>query len=275
MIKYFKSFCLLYLLLGYANAHAVLHQRIVSLAPDVTEILFAIGGGDLLVGVIKGCDYPKHAKKIPIVGSYQAIDIEKIISLHPDLIISWGGMFSRQLEKLKQLGIAVYVTHPRDLQDVLASMTTLGTLIEQRAKSAAVARHFSMRLAELSKHKQNRKPLRVFYQIGPTMLTVNQHSWINQVITLCGGENIAAKSFGATPQMSEEALLVANPQVIINGSYDDQWKLFWQHRSAIEAVQKNHLLTINPDLLERAGPRLIEGASQLCAYIQAIQNNAS
>lgn len=277
-----RKFLLLILFCGSAHAMCTvtddakitLHlnspaKQIISLAPDTTETLFAIGAGKQIVGVIKGSDYPKAATKIPIVGSYTGLDLEKIISLQPDLIVVWGDTFARQLNTLKKSGIPIYTSNPQTLADIPKTMRNLACLTGQQAKGEAQAQQFSAGITKLQKQYQAQKPVRVFYQIGNySLITINKSSWINQVISLCGGRNIFANAQFSAPEVTWEAVVVANPQVIISDAINSDWKKSWYKHTEISAVKHNFLFSINPDLLERAGPRLVMGATQMCKDIK-------
>ncbi len=244
-------------------------ERVISLAPHITETLFAIGAGKQVVGVMEGSNYPAAARGIKKVGNYRDLDLETILNLHPDLIVTWSHYFSNQLAALKRLGIPIYTTEPRRLEDIPKTMRQLGCLTGTDKTAQAAADQFSQRLAALQQHYQTQKPVTVFYQIGPySLITLNKDSWVDQVITLCGGRNLFADAPTIAPQVSWEAVIAANPQAVINSSNSDQWKTAWNHWSQVSAVKKRFLFTIDPDLLERAGPRLVEGAAQVCQYLQ-------
>lgn len=243
-------------------------QRVISLAPDITEILFAIGASSQVVGVISGSDYPEDAKKKPQVGSYSGIDLERVISLHPDLIVVWGNTFAREMSVFKKMGIRIYVRKPRHLLNVPHTMKNLGILtghLEQANQSAEI---FINHLNTLKQQYQHRAPVRVFYQIGAyNLFTINKDSWINQAIELCGGQNIFADALSAAPQVSWEAIIAAQPNIIISDSKNPDWQKRWQRFSDIPAVKAKHMCMVSPDWTDRAGPRLIRGVKQLCECI--------
>lgn len=243
-------------------------KRVVSLAPDLTEILFAIGADKKIVGVLQGSDYPPAALTLPKVGSYSGIDLEKIISLQPDLIVTWGSAFSRQMNALASLHIPIYVSDPKQLSDIPKTMRQLGCLVGESQAASKAADDFSTQIAALSQQYSQRKPVRVFYQIGSySLITINHASWINEVMTLCGGVNVFANATLAAPEVSWEAVVVANPQVIISDAADKDWKQRWQTWQDIEAVKTQHLYSVNADWLERAGPRLVLGAAEMCHFL--------
>lgn len=247
-------------------------QRIISLAPDITENLFAIGAGDQLVGVISGSDYPTPAKNILPVGSYLGLDIEKILALKPHLIVSWGTNFSKQLQLLKNWGIPIYITNPRRLEDIPRTLINLGCLSGHELKASAVAESYLQRLKDLSARYQSQQQVSVFYQIGSySLLTINKTSWINQVIQLCGGINIFAHTHSLVSEVGWEAVLAANPQVIVSDATQADWQMRWQAWPQLSAVKNHFFLKIHPDLIDRASPRLLDGARQLCAYLQMVR----
>lgn len=249
-------------------------RRIVSLAPDLTEILFVIDGGERVIGVVGGSDYPSRARSIIQIGSYSGIDLERIIALRPDLIVTWSKTFSRQLAVLEKFGIPIYTTQPRRLEDIPRTMKNLGCLTGLEKVANQEANKFSHRLTTLRQHYHTQKPVTVFYQIGSySLITINKDSWINQVIELCGGHNVFAGAKFIAPEVSWEAVVAANPQVIISDAKDDNWKKNWEAWSEISAV-KNHLLfKVNPDLLDRAGPRLVDGAELICRDLQVARGS--
>lgn len=243
-------------------------ERIISLAPDITETLFAIGAGTNVIGVVSGSDYPNEVRKIPAVGSYTGIDIEKIISLKPDLIVTWSNTFTRQLNALKKFGIPIYTTEPRYLEDIPRSMKNLGMLTGKEEQANSVAEQFSQRLLFLRTHYQAEKPISVFYQIGAySLITINKASWINQAITLCGGRNVFAEMHRIAPEVSWESLVVANPQVILSSASNTDWQKPFQKWPEISAVKNGLFYSVNPDWMNRAGPRLLNAVEMVCQYL--------
>lgn len=265
-------------LIGISHASCKINkpaQRIISLAPDITETLFAIGAGNQIVGEIQGSDFPEAAKKIPLVGSYSGIDNEKLLSLHPDLIVVWGQSFSRQLQILKKSGIPVYQTNPQDLADIPREIQDLGCLTGHEKSAEKQAKLFITRLDKLAQKYQQRSVRKVFFQIGSySLITINKHSWINQVINLCGGKNIFADAYLAAPQVSLEYVIGANPDVIISDADNPEWKNHWLKWTSINAVKHQNLYSINADIIERASPRVLDGAEKICDLIDGTRITA-
>jgi iron complex transport system substrate-binding protein len=247
-------------------------KRIISLAPDITETLFAIGAGQQVMAVMSGSDYPPAARQLPIIGSYSGIDLERMVSMRPDLIVTWSNTFARQLKVLKKSGIAIYTVEPRHLEDIPRTMKNLACLTGTKERAHEVAAIFSEGLTKLSQQYQSQTPISVFYQIGAySLITINKESWINQALTLCGGKNIFADANMIAPQVSWEAVITRNPQVIMSGENDDAWKTRWQRWTSLRAVKNQFLFSVPPDLLHRAGPRLVEGVAKVCADLQQVR----
>lgn len=249
-------------------------ERIISLAPDITENLFAVDAAHQIVGVIKESNYPEAAKHLPIVGSYTGLDLEKIVSLHPDLIIVWGQTFTRQLTLFQQLNIPVYVVDPHHLTDIPHTLQQLGCLTGNKIAAKKSADKFAQQLKKLQQNNATQQPVRVFYQLGAySLFTINHTSWIDEAITLCGGKNIFADMRMNGAEVTWEAVVMANPEVVINDSGESApanvaWKDTWQRHDSINAVRQHALFSINPDLIERAGPRLTQGVNKVCHLIK-------
>jgi iron complex transport system substrate-binding protein len=248
--------------------------RIISLAPHVTEQLFAIGAGGLVVGAVAYSDYPEQAKAIPRVGGYSRLDLERILALEPDLVVGWhSGNDARQLERLAALGLNVYLSEPRRLDDIASSMLRLGILAGVAEQAAAQAARFRSGITELRRRHQAATRQRVFYQIwNQPLMTVNGEHLINDVITLCGGENIFAGIKTLTPAVSKEAVLAADPEVIIASGMArerPEWLDEWREWPQLKAVQHNHLYVVPPSIIQRATPRLLLGAERLCRQLDA------
>lgn len=238
-------------------------QRVIVLAPDLVEDVFAIGAGQRIVGVIKGSDYPAAALNIPLVGSYSGVDLERIVSLHPDLIITWKYAFPRQLHALQQLKIPVYVAAPKELSDVPRLLEKLGCLLGESQRADRAAQDFIKALVA-TRPKVASHPT-VFILVDETrLITINKESWVNQAIEWCGGKNIFADAKVIAPEVNREAIIEANPDVIFAVSRDNRWQQGWRGWSGMTAVKNKHLYTLNPDWISRASPRLVLGIEEIC-----------
>lgn len=251
-------------------------QRIISLAPNLTEILFAIGAGDKLVGVSSESDYPLKAKQIPRVASFSELNLEAIIKSKPDLIVAWlGGNPLGQLAKLKELHIPIYNARFQTIADIPGTMQKLAELTGTSKQAASSITNFETNIATLRREYAKQKPVTVFYQVWhKPLFTISHKGIINQVLTLCGGRNVFANTKGSSPQVSVEAVLVADPQVILAGEDSNDWRSMWQSWRRLRAVHSNNLYTIPPSLVERSGPRLWRGARLVCEDLALARSKA-
>jgi len=244
-------------------------RRIVSLAPHVTETLFTAGAGPRLVGAVSYSDYPEAAMSVARVGGYHNLDLERIVALRPDLVVAWaGGNPAQQVERLRALGLTVYISDPHRIEDIAANIERLGALAGTSEMARRSAAAFRARLADLERRYARRRPVNVFYQIWhEPLMTVNGEHVIGRVIELCGGRNVFADLALETPKIDVEAVLAADPEVIAASGMDaarPQWLDDWRHWPRLRAVQDGQLVFIHPDLIQRASPRLLDGAEQLC-----------
>lgn len=252
-------------------------QRIISLAPHITETLFTSGAGQQIVGAVEYSDYPAAAQTLTRVGSYPAPDLERIVALKPDLVIAWySGNPPRLIEKLRQLGIPVYYTEPRTIADIVRAIRQFGILSGHESQANAAAQRFVDRMDTLHKRYAGATRLSVFYQVWNTpLITVNGEHIISRVIELCGGKNVFADLTNLTPTVSVEAVLAVRPEVIISGGMANaqpEWLDSWKQWRQLPAVTNKQLYFINPDFLHRAGPRIIDGAEQLCGLLQQVRD---
>jgi iron complex transport system substrate-binding protein len=248
-------------------------RRIVSLAPNVTEMLFAAGAGDSIVGAVEYSDYPEAAKSVPRVGGHSGYDIERILALKPDLVVAWvGGNPSAQLEKLKALGLVVYVSNPRGLEDIANEIERLGELSGKQDPARRAAVMFRARLAQLRVRHAGRSPVRVFYQVwNQPLMTVNGDDLISKAITLCGGVNVFAALPILAPRVDVEAVLAADPGAIVaggDGNARPVWLDEWRRWPQLRAVRHGNLFHIPPDIMQRHGPRILDGAERLCGMLE-------
>jgi iron complex transport system substrate-binding protein len=238
-------------------------KRIISLAPDLTEILFAVGAGKKIVGVMQGSDYPDAAKKISRVASFNSLDSEKVLALHPDLIVAWSE--ESFIPQLYKLGIPVYLSHQHRIIDISVTMQKLGCLAGTIRQSEIAVNKFLQQYKNIQKQYSHKKIIPVFYQVwSQPLMTITKNSWISDAIALCGGKNIFSDLSGTAPEINTEAVIMANPAVIVGID-----TTYWQKWPTLSAVKNNHVYSIYPDLIERASPRILAGVSQLCELIDA------
>ena len=247
-------------------------QRIISLAPDETEMLYAAGGAGHVVGVIRYSDYPKEVTQLPVVGDVQGLDLERIVSLKPDLIVVWGsGTGSQQIQQLRQTGVPLFVAEHRHLADIPGSIQTLGRLMGTERQADQVAATLRDRLATLKNKYAGRAPVRLFYQVwDQPLFTLNAQHIVSDAITLCGGVNIFADLKTLSPNIDLESVLRADPEVILGTEEKNPSNggvMMWKKFPSMLAVQRANLFEIDGNLINRAGPRMIEGTAALCEQL--------
>jgi iron complex transport system substrate-binding protein len=251
-------------------------RRIVALAPHSVENLFSAGAGGALVGRVDSSDFPPQAREIPLVGSFNAYSLEAIARAQPDLIVMWGsGNGAGTLEKLAVLGIPIFVSEPRRLEDIPRDIRALGVLAGTEQSSEAEARRIESGFTALRERYGQQAPLRVMYEIwNDPLQTVNGDHLISEVIALCGGLNIFADVATLAPRVSVESVLVLAPQAIIASGLEDsrpQWLDDWRRYPALPAVRDNGLFFVDPDLLERPTARALQGAQSLCEQLDTLR----
>lgn len=247
-------------------------RRIVSLAPHATELLFEAGAGARVVAATDYSDWPPAARALPRVGGYHALDLEKIAALKPDLVVAWAsGNPPAQLDRLRALGVPVFRSEPRQLEDVARTLDRLGVLAGTTGVAQPAASRFRARIATLRQRHAGAPPVRVFYQIwSEPLMTLNGDHIISEVIALCGGVNVFAGQPAMVPTVTEEAVLRAAPELIISpsepgvpGGALDRWRKW----PGLPATARGQLQGVDGDLLNRAGPRLTAGAEVMCAAL--------
>jgi iron complex transport system substrate-binding protein len=250
-------------------------RRIVSLAPHVTELLFAVGAGDTVVGTSEYSDYPDAARAIPRIGGGGGLDLEAILALQPDLVIAWeSGNPAGQTRRLRQLGLPVFFSEPRRMEDIGTSLERFGQLTGRQEEARVQARAFADRLQALRRRYSGREAVTVFYQIwAHPLMTINGQHIVSDVIRLCGGRNVFADLPSLAPQVDREAVLAANPDVIVVG--DAAQLGAWRRWPELKAVRQQHLYAIQRELLVRHTPRLLDGAGQLCRLLEKVREQRS
>lgn len=247
-------------------------SRIVSLAPHATEQLFSSGAGGRLVGTVQWSDYPDEARDIPRVGDTWNLDVERIVALEPDLVVAWrSGNPPAVVERIESLGIGVFLSEPASLEAIGTGIRRLGALAGTGPQAARAEAEFLDRLARLRADHSGRQPLRVFYQIWhePTF-TVNGEHLISRIIELCGGTNVFAGLDALSPRVSIEAVLAADPEVIVASGADatrPPWLDAWRRWPELAAVRDGQLHDIPPELIQRHTARILDGAERMCRIL--------
>jgi iron complex transport system substrate-binding protein len=247
--------------------------RIVSLAPHLTELLFAAGAGAQVVGVSEYSDYPPEARTLPRVASATRVDLEAVLSLKPDLVVAWPQAATRRaIDRLEALGLPLYRSEPRSLEQIPATIERFGALAGKIGPAQHAADSFRRRAAQLAERYSGRDPVEVFYQVwSRPIVTVNGAHLISRVINLCGGSNVFAKLPLLAPQIDREAVIAADPEVIIAsgaGGARPAWLDEWRRFPQLRAVRYGQLYAIPADLLERHTPRILDGAERLCVILE-------
>lgn len=246
-------------------------QRVIAMAPHVTELLYAAGGGDKIVGAVTYSDYPEAAKKLPRVGDNRQVDMERIIAMKPDLIVIWmHGSSERQIETLRQLNIPMFHSEPTKLDGIADNVQRLGQLMGTESVAQPAAAEIRQRFAALAKQYSNRPPVRMFYQVWDKPLyTLNGVSIVSDAMRLCGGVNIFADLKVTAPVVSNEAVLQADPEAIFGTSEKNYGGVsLWRPYTTMKAVRNDNLFTLDGELLNRAGPRMVAGTAALCEKLE-------
>lgn len=252
-------------------------KRIVTLAPHAAESLYAAGAGDKLVGTVDYSDYPPEAKKVPRVGGYSRIDLEAVAALKPDLVLAWeSGNNMTQVDKLRALGLTVYVSQPNTIANIANQLEQLGRLAGTEAVANATADRFRKRLEGLRSSNAGKPKVRVFYQIWKApLVTVGGPQIISDAIKICSGENVFGQLNQMAPNVTVEAVLEADPEAIVaTGMADAQpdWLHDWDKWTRMTAVKRGNLFHINPSIMQRHTPRILDGTEQLCAHLDVARS---
>ncbi len=249
-------------------------QRIISLAPSLTELLFAAGAGDKVVGVSAYSDYPSPARELPIVGTSARLDVERIIALRPDLVVAWlSGNPVQEIDRLERLGIAVFVVEPRRLADIPRLLRALGELTGSSAVADAAAADFTRQIGTLRARYADRTAVSVFFQIDENpLLTLNADHIVSDVLDVCGGRNVFGAQRLLVPRIGVEDVIRADPEVIFIAMSDVRPIIAgWRRHRTLRAVRNDNLFALSPDLVSRQSPRLLAGARSICAHLDDVR----
>jgi iron complex transport system substrate-binding protein len=249
-------------------------QRIITLAPNLTELAFAAGAGDRLAGVARYSDYPPLARRLPVISDAVQFDLERMLVLRADLVLAWqGGTPPDAIVRLERAGLQVFVAGAAGLEDIARNITAIAQLAGTTAAGAKARVAFDADLRMLRIRRHEGPPVRVFYEIWDRpLMTVNNAHLISEIIGLCGGVNIFGELRSLTPEVSREALLAARPDIVLGGSSADTPADFAARWAALpppfNAWTARHLPA---DLMQRPTPRILDGARQLCAHLDTIR----
>lgn len=254
---------------GVRHAFAAPPQRIVSLSPHLTELLFAVGAGPQLAGVDAASDYPGAAQALPRIGDFSRIRFERILALKPDLIVAWvGGNRAADLHGIAQLGIPVLHTEARQLDDVARLLILLGRVTGHDRSGETAARDYRIRLAALKTRYARSPAIPVFYQVWDRpLMSVGGSHWISEALAVCGARNIFSDLEAVAPTVSREAVLRRAPRLVVGGNDAPALRMAWQVYTGLPAVRYGGFAQVNADWLHRASPRLVDGVAELCEAI--------
>ena len=254
---------LLALLLLVGSVQALAAERVVSLAPSLSEIVVELGAADLLVGVLDGGERPAALATLPSVGHYGQLNIERLLSLKPDLILLWpGSVGPAQREQLQRLNIPVYVAEPHSLEQLATQVQAIADQLGRADAGRQLAAQLRQRLAELRQRYQRAEPLRVFYQVwNQPLYTVGGGQIISDALSVCGARNVFDELTLPAPQVSIESVLQRDPEVILVGdqAQKDAWRVWPNMAARVRLVRDKGL--------ERPSGQMVEAVARLCQVI--------
>jgi len=255
---------------GIAISLAQPAQRIVSLAPHLAEIAFAAGAGAKLAGVSSFSRHPAEALRLPVVASHGRVDIERLIAMHPDLVLAWrSGNSPLQIARLERLGLRVFVTEVRSLADIPRIVRLVGALAGSADAAERQAQQFEKETEDLRRRYAEGRGVAAFLEIWHRpMLTVNGAHLISDALSLCGGRNVFAAAKTLTPVVSREQILDARPEAIVTGGFGSEALQAWSGLELVPAVRNRRIYAIDPDLLYGQGPHVLDGVRVLCERLE-------
>jgi iron complex transport system substrate-binding protein len=258
--------------MGRHVALATRPQRIISIAPSNTEVVFALGLGDTVVGVDQYSDYPPEAQQKPQLGGYVDPNLEQIGAAAPDLVLATEVHEATIVPELEALGVTTVVIDPKNLDDVLDSITLVGAITGEEARAARLVCDLHRRVDDVEARIASAPHPRVFFELSPELYTAGPGSFIDDLLTRAGGDNVAAGAREPWPQLSTEAVLTADPEVILLADHEAgvtaegvRTRPGWQ---AVSAVEHGRIVTIDPALTNRPGPRVVDGLEEIARILQ-------
>lgn len=255
---------------------AAASQRIVTLAPHLTELVFAAGAGDLLVGVSAYSDYPAAASNLTIVSDAFTVDQERLALLQPDLLLAWqSGTPVHVVDELRAAGFRVETLRTRGIGDIAAALRRIGELSSRESLANTAADEFLAALAMLKSEYAEVAPISVFYQISTRPLyTINDEHFIGEVLAICGGQNVFADLAQLAPSVSVEAVIERDPEVLLSAD-DGSGNPFaaWQRWDSLAANRYGNHFSINAAEVARATPRLLQAGREVCSALEQARRN--
>ncbi|MEX5590250.1 cobalamin-binding protein [Pseudomonas urmiensis] len=259
--------CLLLLLVG--GAHAATGARVISLAPSMTEIMLELHADDLLVGVLDGGERPAGLAALPSVGRHGQLDVERLLSLKPDLLLLWpGSVAPAQRDQLRRLGIATFSDEAKNLDQLIEQIEAIGVRVGRAEQARRYAAQLRARLQALRERYQRERPLAVFYQVWDKPLyTLGGQQIVSDALTICGARNVFADLTQPAPLVSVESVLARDPEVIL--AADKAQLTPWKAWPQLRATANQQLLVVPDKGLERPSGQMIEATAKLCAVLDA------
>jgi len=253
-------------------------QRIVSLAPNLTELIYTVGAGEQLVGVSVWSDYPREVLKLPVVGDAFTVDQEQLALTRPDLLLVWeSGTPVHVADELRAAGYNVVSIRTRDLDDVAEALLSIGELTGHSDEAATAATAYRSELQSLRDRYQGLPPIRVFYQVAARPLyTVNNEHYISELISVCGGDNIFTDLSELAPTVDVEAVVDRDPEVMLasTDAGDDAFGE-WERWPDISANRSGNHFLLPADEIGRATTRVIIAGNAMCVALQQARSNRS
>jgi iron complex transport system substrate-binding protein len=251
-------------------------SRVVTIAPHLTELLYAAGAGDRLVGTIDTSDHPEAARRVPRIGDVTRLDAERLLALRPDLVLAWGdGSPKEQLALVRRLGLPMLEMQQHTLEDVPASIEQLGRLFGTEATARRAAEALRAELAALRARYAGARRLRVFYQVwGQPIYTLGGGHVVTQMLRVCGAENVFADQRASGFPVDEEAVYARDPDAIVLAGTPREtaeWRARWLRAPRLRAVAREAIVELSPDLVNRMGPRIGQGTAALCERLAAVR----
>ena len=251
-------------------------QRIVSLAPNLTELLYTVGAGDKLVGVSAWSDYPRDVLKLPVMGDAFTVDQEQLALAKPDLLLVWeSGTPAHVVDELRSIGYNVAAIKTRSLDDVAEAILAIGDLTGHVDEAATAAKQYRAELQALKNQYEGREPIRVFYQVAARPLyTVNSEHYISELISVCGGDNIFEDLSELAPTIDVESVVDRDPEVMLasTDAGDDAF-VEWERWPDMAAIRLGNQFLLPADEIGRATTRVIVAGSAMCLALQQARLN--
>jgi len=253
-------------------------ERVVSLAPDLSELMADVGAADALKGVVEYSDWPAALKQLPRVGDAYHVDTERVVALKPDLVLVWqGGTPQALIDKLRALKLPVLAIGTHELLDIASNLETLGEATGHGPAAQLAAEDFRTRLGALRSRYAGEAPVKVFYEISEQPLfTVGGAQSISRLIQVCGGVNVFADLTELAPAVSLEAVLARDPEAVVTGSGEGDAAArfkFWQRWPKLAATREGNFIVVNDDWISRATPRLLDAGKQLCDGLETARSH--